>query len=101
MSLHRWNIYEISAETSPLVKVKLRGRIRKFGVQEGVNILTENSTDTPGNVRFALSTDESPAAVVAFLASIIPDSKVELIKSDVVNPVLSKLQVNVEERYEI
>ncbi len=96
-----WNIYALSSETSQLHGVKLRGRIRKFGLQAQINILVENATDKPNVVRLAIQAQTNPKPIINFLAAIMPDSKLDLVLSNIQNPVLSKLKVNQAERYEI
>ncbi len=95
-----WDIYEIQTNTTPIHGVKLRGRIRKFALQNQITLLTENATDAENTVRFALLKDESPKQVEDYLKSIISDVIIAQIKQNIKNPVLSKLKVNLEKRYE-
>ena len=98
-NLIKWDIYEISAENSSLTGVKLRGRIRKFGLKNNINILTENTTDVSGNVRIAILENTNISIIDSFLKKIIPDFYLELKVKGIKNPVLSKLKVNDESRY--
>ena len=41
-----WNVYEISARESSLNGVMLRGRIRKYGLENSINVLTENKINS-------------------------------------------------------
>ena len=79
----------------------LRGRIRKFGLQNNLNILVENTTDVEARVRVALIHGTKIDQIKSFLESIISDAKLELKLESVSNPVLSKLKVNIESRYQI
>lgn len=54
MNLLSWNVYEISAIKSSLNGVMLRGRIRKLGIQNGFNVIVENTSDKENCVRFAV-----------------------------------------------
>ena len=49
-----WDIYEIIPESSLVTGVKMRGRIRKFGLEAGRNVLVENVEDIDNRVRFAV-----------------------------------------------
>lgn len=95
-----WDMYEVTSADEPLTGRMLRGTLRKFGVDHGVNLLAENATDQQNCVRIAVlaGTDLSP--IRSFLQRVTPHANVTLILNDVVNPVLSKLKVNDIERYE-
>ncbi|MDO8538157.1 MAG: hypothetical protein Q7S21_04695 [archaeon] len=90
-----------SSKTSSLTGVKLRGRIRKFGLENGLNVLAENASDVKGNARIAVIAGTKISLIEKFLKQIVPDSKIELKLKNISNPVLSKLKVNEENRYEI
>ena len=66
-----------------------------------INLLTENTSDEEGKVRFAVIENSDVSSVVNKIKEMIPDSEVNLIREKVVNPVLSKLKVNDESRYTI
>ena len=100
-NLLKWDIYEISSITSALTGVKLRGRLRKFGLENNLNILAENTEKPPFRVRFAILNQTDVTPIKDFLTSIIEDSSVELKIENISNPVLSKLKINIESRYEI
>lgn len=97
----QWNIYEITTDGTPVNGVKLRGRIRKFGISRRINVLAENTTDIENGVRFAVLKKEHADIVADFVHSIIGDCTINLVSESVVNPVLSKLKVNIEDRYEV
>ena len=97
--LIRWDIYEIRTESTPIHGVKLRGRIRKLGIDGGFNILCENATDKGNCVRFAIPVGERPGRIVEYLQSVVADVSVGLLEEAVANPVLSKLVVNEIGRY--
>jgi hypothetical protein len=98
MEIINWDIYEISS-LSNLEGIMLRGRIRKFALLNGINLLTENASDDENKVRFSLIGGEDASIIVKKIKEMIPDSEIKLVKSKVPNPVLSKLKVNLEERY--
>lgn len=97
--LLKWSIYEISSEDESLNGVMLRGRIRKFGLENGINVLAENTEDVENGVRFATLDKESGGRVGEYVQSVIAGVAISLVQEDLENPVLSKLKVNKEERY--
>lgn len=99
--LLKWHIYEITTDGELVNGVKLRGRIRKFGITQGFNVLAENATDIENCVRVAMLDQQHADKVISFVRSLIPGAKIELISESVINPVLSKIKVNLEDRYEI
>jgi len=96
-----WDIYEVSSKDSPLQQVMFRGRVRKFCLVNGINVLTENSSDDDNRVRFAVLSGENVSLIIEFINKIIPHTKVEKVMAKVKNPVLSKLKINLDERYSI
>lgn len=95
----KWNIYEITSKDN-MQGVMFRGRIRKFGLLNNINVLTEN--DKYENiVRFAVLTGQDEKPIIDFIKKLFPSAEVTLVKENVINPVLSKLRVNLEERYNI
>lgn len=96
-----WDVYEISSRTSSLNGVMLRGRIRKLAIEKEFNVLVENAEDTQNSVRFAVLDGRSKDRVEDYLEDIITDVKIRLVQEKCPNPVLSKLKVNVESRYEL
>jgi hypothetical protein len=98
-SLLNWQLYEINAKESSLNGVMLRGRIRKFGIENGLNVLAENTEDTENSVRFAALSLDDGEKIKKYVLSIIPDADIKLLEEDIQNPVLSKLKVNITERY--
>lgn len=99
--LIQWDVYEVSSKTSSLNGVMLRGRIRKLGLEKNFNVLTENTEDTENGVRFAVMNTEDAEIVSSYIKSIISDALIELKLRNTPNPVLSKLKVNTEARYEL
>ena len=95
----KWDIYEIRTASTPINGVMLRGRIRKFCLQKNRNVLAENTEDIEKSVRFAIPTREDSLEIENFLKSFLPDVTIELVRKNVPNPVLSKLKVNIEDRY--
>jgi hypothetical protein len=94
-----WNIFEISSASQQLNGVMLRGRIRKFGLENGINILVENADDQENTVRLATLNDQDAEQIKSFVGSIVFDAAIELVVTSIANPVLSKLKVNDESRY--
>lgn len=99
MELLAWDIYEISSSAS-LQNVMLRGRLRKFANQNGENFLVENDEDGE-IVRFAVLAGSDPALMNQFVRSIVPEVRIEKVMESIPNPVLSKLKVNLDERYSV
>ena len=97
----KWDIYEISAHRSKLNGVKFRGRIRKFAVENGINLLVENTQDHEERVRIAVLGGADWGLVEKQILQMVPDAKIELKLKGIHNPVLSKLKVNDEAQYEI
>ena len=99
--LLKWHMYEVAADTSSLNGVMLRGRIRKFGIEHGLNVLVENAEDKENGVRYAVMNVNDGERIGECIRSIVFDAQVTLVGENVVNPVLSKLKVNLEDRYTI
>jgi len=95
----KWDIYEIQTKSVPTTGVMLRGRIRKFCLENNRNVLVENTQDIEKSVRFAIPVGEDPTDINLYLNKILSDVKVELVRENIPNPVLSKLKVNMEDRY--
>ena len=96
-----WNIYEIQSDADTLHGVMLRGRIRKFTIENDITCLAENASDKENTVRFALLEETEPAKTVEFIQKLIPGSLVTKILEAVENPILSKLKVNNISRYSL
>lgn len=79
----------------------LRGRIRKLGIKNGFNVLAENTEDIENGVRFAVQHSQDKETINTYLRKIIDDVKVSLVLEKCPNPVLSKLKVNIESRYNL
>ncbi len=94
----KWDIYEIRTDDK-IYGVMLRGKIRKFCLERNRNVLAENTQDIEKSVRFAIPIGEDSSEIEEYLKSFLPDVTIELVKKDVPNPVLSKLKVNIEDRY--
>ncbi|MFT4304823.1 MAG: hypothetical protein ACMXX8_01915 [Candidatus Woesearchaeota archaeon] len=94
-----WDIYEISTEKSQITGVKIRGRIRKLCLENKRNVLAENCEKNDNLVRFAIPNKEDPKLIIDYLKNILSDVKIKLVKEKIANPILSKLKVNIEERY--
>jgi len=92
-----WDIYEIRSST-PLQGMMLRGRLRKFANQKQINFLTENDEDGQ-IVRFALIAHDDATVMNEYVRSLVPDAKIEKVGDAIPNPVLSKLKVNLDDRY--
>jgi len=97
----KWDVYEISAHTSKLNGVKFRGRIRKFAVKNGINLLAENTQDHEEMVRIAVLEGTEMNLIEKQIIQMAPDAKIELKLKGIHNPVLSKLNINDEAQYEL
>ncbi|HEY1074701.1 MAG TPA: hypothetical protein VGE59_03330 [Patescibacteria group bacterium] len=99
--LFNWIVYEIQTESSVINGVMLRGRIRKLGLEKGFNVLVENAQDQENTVRFATLSKEDAETISTYIHSVINDASVSLVLESLANPVLSKLKVNIETRYNL
>ncbi len=97
--MKKWDIYSVTTDKTIIHGVKLRGRLRKFAIENNIELLAENAADAENTVRFAIDHGAKPDKLNGFLQDIISDSKVTLAMGAVSNPVLSKLKVNLIERY--
>lgn len=101
IDLLHWHVYDVTAPTSALNGVQLRGRTRKYAVEHGINMLMENTEDMSNAVRFAVLNDSDARTITKYIQSIAEDTQVVLAKENVPNPVLSKITVNDRDRYTI
>ncbi|MFT4532570.1 MAG: hypothetical protein ACI9T8_000596 [Candidatus Saccharimonadales bacterium] len=95
----KWNIYEITSANYVLHGVKFRGRIRVYGIDNNIDLLTENATDKDNCVRFAITDNTYLDGIKEMVNATVKGADVVEAMSDVVNPVLSRLKVNLHERY--
>lgn len=95
----KWDIYEIQSNAEILHGVMLRGRIRKFTIENGITCLVENASDKENVVRFAIPESHEPVKITEFIQNLIPGSLVTLTLESIENPVLSKLKINDISRY--
>jgi len=95
----KWNIYEIQSNANAMHGVMLRGRIRKFTIENDIACLVENASDKENTVRFALLEEIEPNKIIKFIQNLIQDSQITKVLESVENPVLSKLKVNDISRY--
>jgi hypothetical protein len=95
-----WDIYEISSLKHALVGVKCRGRIRKYALENDIDLLAENASDVRGRVRFAILTGTDPQLIEEHIRTFFDDAMIHKVAAKVPNPVLSKLHINITERYE-
>ena len=79
----------------------LRGRIRKLGLEKQFNVIVENTEDKDNGVRFAVLDETNARQVVKYIESILEDATITLIAESIPNPILSKMKVNLESRYEL
>jgi hypothetical protein len=96
--LHR-DIYEITADATPIQGAKVRGRVRKFALDTQQNLLVENDENSEKIVRFAVLTGSDITIVSDYIMSIIPDAHITSMMTNVANPTLSKLKINDVTRY--
>lgn len=97
----QWDFYEIRSSNTPLHGIKLRGRIRKFTIEKEITCLMENASDEENVVRFALVSNVNPKPIIEFVKSLLPEAEITESLKNILNPVLSKLNVNDPSRYEI
>ena len=101
MKMIKRNIYELSSDSNAITWAKIRWRVRKFCLLKEINIILDNTVDVEWKVRFWIIAWESIDEIEWYLKSIINDIWVTLVLENVINPVLSKLNVNDETRYNI
>jgi hypothetical protein len=65
--LIKWDIYEIQTKETVINNVMLRGRIRKFCLEQNRNVLAENTQDIEKSVRFAIPNEEDPTEIINYL----------------------------------
>lgn len=58
MKLLDWSVFEVTS-VNDLQGVMFRGRLRKFALEKGINLLTENDEKDNNCVRFAILISES------------------------------------------
>ena len=96
-----WDIYEITTDGESVNGVMLRGRIRKLGIERGLNVIAENTTDVSNGVRFAVLNQTDGETVSKYVKSVVKGCSIAKIANSVANPILSKMRVNIAERYEL
>jgi hypothetical protein len=101
-----WQLYEAFSDSIPLTNIKFRGTLRKFALQQQINILVENATDKENVVRFAILVDYDSLKNIEMIGVFLKEKFEEKVKilslkdfRFVENPVLSKLSVNDSSRY--
>lgn len=99
--LLKWFVYDVTATQSALNGVQMRGRTRKFAVENGIDLLIENTEDIPNAVRFAVLNENDAKTISDYIHSIATDAEIALARQDVPNPVLSKITVNNPDKYTI
>ncbi len=87
--------------STPIVGVMFRGRVRKFCLEVQRNVLVENAESGNDVVRFGIPAGEDSTQIQDYIRTIAPDAQIQFITPHIANPVLSKLNVNVEERYSL
>ena len=96
--MNAWDIYEITSDSNQH-GVKLRGRIRKFSIENNIDLLVENSSDKDNVVCLALKDAKYLPQIQEYLNTILDVPQITLIAQGIQNPVLSKLKVNDVSRY--
>jgi hypothetical protein len=97
--LLKWDIYEVKSNVTPIVGAMFRGRVRKFCLEKNINVLVENTQDIERCVRFGVFSGFDVSIIVDYLEKILDGVSIELVLRKVSNPVLSKLKINIEDRY--
>lgn len=103
LSKYKGNVKRIaSLETG---KGKISSRMRKFAIKQGVNLLVENDQKSSKVIRVAVLEYEWNQTISHqlrdFIKSIDGTVNISTELENVINPVLSKLKINDESRYEI
>ena len=94
------NIYEISTLVTPIHGVKFRWTIRKLCIQHDITVLLENI------VRFAListssTLDQDIEIISNYIYQKIDDAFIQQVLPLIPNPILSRLDRNDLDRYEL
>lgn len=99
------DIYELSYDHSenntPITWVKIRWRIRKFGLNNNINVICDNTQDIEWRVRFCLVHGEKFEKIQEYINTILNNAQIILVLEKINNPVLSKIKCNDENRYEL
>lgn len=100
MKLLDWSVFEVTS-VNDLQGVMFRGRLRKFALEKGINLITENDEKDNNCVRFAILISESEhiRSIIDFIKEKIDKVAIVQLVGDFQNPVLSKLKVNDQSRY--
>lgn len=99
IELLHWLVFDVTATDSALNGVQLRGRTRKFAVEQGINMLIENTEDASNAVRFAVLNEDDARIISDYITSLASDAQIVLARNNVPNPVLSKITVNNPDKY--
>lgn len=99
--LMEWDIYEVNSKQHALTGNRVRGRLRKFAVQHNINLLVENTQDGEPRIRFAVISETDITLIQDFLRRLFDDIQIEVVLRNVKNPVLSRIRVNMDNRYTI
>ena len=99
--LIEWDMYEVNSEKYSLINNQVRGRLRKFALENNINLLVENTQDGKPRIRFAVISNTNISPIQEFLTKLFDDVKIETVFEKIKNPVLSRTQVNMENRYQI
>lgn len=94
-----WKVFEITTKGTVIHGIMLRGRLRRLALEKEGDLLIENASDKENCVRFAVVDLDMVDEIEQYLGKIVPDFRLEKIMDEVSNPVLSKLKVNIEDRY--
>ncbi len=89
-----WDVYELSSSQHPLTGVSMRRRIRNFSIAKSFTLITDNTEDKIGHVRFAVLAGSDITLLQSFLELEVPDIEIKLVLKGIPNPVLSKVKVN-------
>lgn len=94
-----WDLYEIRCGNESLHNVMLRGRIRKFTIENEIACLVENAQEEENVVRFGVIAGSDIKLISGFIKSILSEANIVASLKNIPNPVLSKLKVNDLSRY--
>ncbi|MBP6908196.1 MAG: hypothetical protein KBB75_00005 [Candidatus Pacebacteria bacterium] len=105
--LFLWELHEVTSESINLIGVKFRGTLRKFAIEQNINLLVENASDKKNCVRFAIISNDNESMIRYKKISSFLDEKFgnNITRKPVEglgyleNPVLSKIDVNNTDRY--
>lgn len=99
MSLIKWRLYEAHSSYN-FKDNSMRGSLRRYAIDKGITLLTDNSRDGGDVLRIALVADSETSLehdyekILNFLQQYGADTKLDIVKQSVYNPILTNIDKN-------